>query len=446
MKRYIKNTLLGQILVVFGVLFVSNFSYAAEIKVTDISVDCIEDNSAEISWTTSAAKTKGIVYVGEDENNLNRTFRYSSYSKTHKVEITDLEEDRTYFYKIVVVESSGKQTELFVRSFETEDMKDTEKPDIEDFDMVFSSNQAALFRWKTNEETSAIIEYGKDSGAFDEKVTIGGYETINEKIVDGLESGKRYYARLTVYDRDKNKKSSSISFTAGSGKKSTAEVKITDIKPTSFNESLITANSVKISFKTSMPAQSEIVYGTDSNKLREKIVVSELRNVNHSIKIDGLKANTTYFYQIKVSGSFYNKKAETEVMSFRTGNLSNKFMNGSLVRGRGDTKVYFINGYTKAWISSGDIFTKLGYRSSWVIEVDPSELAEYEEIDKITSSSKHPNGALIKYANSPAVYLIEDGKKRPFGSAEAFNRRCLRWDWIMTVPDKERYTTGDYIS
>lgn len=446
MKSSIKNIFLFASVAVFGVFSVSNVSHAAEIKVTDIAVDCIEDSSAEISWTTSSVKTKGVIYVGEDENNLDRTFRYNSYSKAHKVEITDLEEDRTYFYKIVVIESSGKQTELFVRSFETEDMKDTERPEIEDFDMVFSSNQAALFRWKTNEESSAVIEYGKDSSALDKKVTIGGYETVNEKIVDGLDSGRKYYAKLTVYDRDKNKKSSTISFTVGSGKKSSADLKIIDIKPASFDQSLITSTSVKISFKTSMPAQSEIVYGTDSKKLKEKVAVSDFRNINHSIKIDGLKANTTYFFQIKASGSFYNQKGETGVMSFRTGDLCNKLMSGSLVRGRGDTKVYFINGYTKAWISSGEVFGKLGYRPSWVKEVDLADLEGYEEVDKITSSSKHPDGALIKYANSPAVYLIEDGKKRPFGSAEAFNKRGLRWDWIMTISDKEKYTTGDYIS
>lgn len=56
----------------------------------------------------------------------------------------------------------------------------------------------------------------------------------------------------------------------------------------------------------------------------------------------------------------------------------------------------------------------------------------------------HPDGALVKAQNSPTVYLLEDGTKRPFLSETAFNNYvadygfgALGWHSIITVPQEE---------
>lgn len=55
------------------------------------------------------------------------------------------------------------------------------------------------------------------------------------------------------------------------------------------------------------------------------------------------------------------------------------------------------------------------------------------------------DGALIKYPDSPAVYLLENGKKRPIKSETALQRLGYSWDNIVEVPIEEWYPDGQLI-
>jgi len=43
------------------------------------------------------------------------------------------------------------------------------------------------------------------------------------------------------------------------------------------------------------------------------------------------------------------------------------------------------------------------------------------------------------------VYDIENGKKRPFPSAESFLKKGYSWNRIMVISEKEKYRTGEYL-
>jgi hypothetical protein len=101
---------------------------------------------------------------------------------------------------------------------------------------------------------------------------------------------------------------------------------------------------------------------------------------------------------------------------------------------------------TKTWIENGTAFFGLGYKSSWVQEVDPTALKDYTENKSINNNKIHPDGTLIKYPGKSTVYFIEGNRKRPIGSAEAFMRNGFNWNWVMTVPNSERYGDGSYIN
>lgn len=59
----------------------------------------------------------------------------------------------------------------------------------------------------------------------------------------------------------------------------------------------------------------------------------------------------------------------------------------------------------------------------------------------------YPNGSLVKGANSPTIYLIKNGEKKPFANMSAL---ATRFDqkFIITIPETElkNYTTGSPIS
>ncbi|NCA80124.1 MAG: hypothetical protein EOM76_08075 [Sphingobacteriia bacterium] len=69
--------------------------------------------------------------------------------------------------------------------------------------------------------------------------------------------------------------------------------------------------------------------------------------------------------------------------------------------------------------------------------------------DQATSSSPYlfGDGEIIKADNSPAVYLIENGKKRAFSSGEIFEKLGYQWKSIIIVPEKviNLYNDGEAI-
>ncbi|MDD2646664.1 MAG: hypothetical protein PHV78_00085 [Patescibacteria group bacterium] len=53
-----------------------------------------------------------------------------------------------------------------------------------------------------------------------------------------------------------------------------------------------------------------------------------------------------------------------------------------------------------------------------------------------------PDGSLIKYASSPAIYVIDGGTKRAIPSMDVFNRLEYKQSNINTIPDAEWYPDG----
>ncbi len=122
-----------------------------------------------------------------------------------------------------------------------------------------------------------------------------------------------------------------------------------------------------------------------------------------------------------------------------------EFRSGSLVKGDGPA-VYYIENRTKRPIISDVVFLALGWDWNDITWLSDAFLADYPTGSPISSSSMHPDGSLVKYAGSPAVYLIDGGKKRPFASAAAFEANRYNWADVITIPDTETYPDGSPIT
>lgn len=103
----------------------------------------------------------------------------------------------------------------------------------------------------------------------------------------------------------------------------------------------------------------------------------------------------------------------------------------TLIKGP-DYKVYLTRGGRKHWITSGKLFTILGYSWKKVKEISRGEFENYLEGEIVS----YPDGTLAK-GTAPAVYLIENGKKREFTSATIFETLGYRWKDIEIIPDDE---------
>lgn len=107
---------------------------------------------------------------------------------------------------------------------------------------------------------------------------------------------------------------------------------------------------------------------------------------------------------------------------------------GTLVKGS-DATVWFVasNGKRKGFVSA-DIFLALGFKFNQVDQISDSDLNTVaKDTDLVDDKTKHPDGALIKCGNSPAVFAVIDDLRFPFASLEAFRSRGHSFDHILNV-------------
>lgn len=433
-----KKKILSIIVLSFSLLLFFS-SVRAEISFSNIEISNLKNGRANISWRTNE-ETKGDIYYGLDEENLDRYMGYSLFQKYHESVLTGLKKDKTYYYKIKAINQLGEEVETFIYNFSTKDMEDTVRPDFEESKILQVTHNAVAIRWITNEETKAKIYYSTDPDNLSKKATYGSYKKEHVKFIYKLKSDERYYLKIKAIDRDGNFRTKMLNFhTSSSGSSS---LKISNMEPRSLNSDLITSRTTTIKWKTNLISKGVVYYGTKSGKLNKKIYVSPLRALEHEAKLKGLLPNTTYYYKIKAYKSLYNKSKSTREMSFKTRTLENQYTIGTLVKGL-DPEVYVIkkNG-KKAWIKNEDVFLGLGYKWRMIKQISDDALNEYKETDDISSTKKHSDGTLIKYADKPGVYLIENGKKRPFFTEKAFTRKGYDWDDVITISSKKKYKTG----
>lgn len=107
---------------------------------------------------------------------------------------------------------------------------------------------------------------------------------------------------------------------------------------------------------------------------------------------------------------------------------------GALLQDKTTGGVYWVYEGTKAPIFDA-IFLKTRFKNKKIISAAKDELANYETVAPVTFI----DGELLKSTISPAVYLISDGKKRPFSSGEAFLGRGYKWENIIPVSPKVLY-------
>jgi len=135
----------------------------------------------------------------------------------------------------------------------------------------------------------------------------------------------------------------------------------------------------------------------------------------------------------------------TKDLSSYTVGSNIEFRDASLVKGDGPA-VYLVYNNMKRPIVSDVVFLALGYDWDDITWLSDAFLADYTTGAVVDSSTMHPDGQIVKYAGNSAVYLIDNGMKRPFASGAAYEANRYSWGDIITIPDTETYPNGSAIS
>jgi hypothetical protein len=152
---------------------------AQPLKITDgPRVEGVGDNWAVIAWTTNAGGSS-VVHYGTDRNNLSHTAQapYADVEKakqqTHRVRITSLKPNTTYYFVADSAQGEGTGTEAksATAQFTTKGAGQAEKAGgqkaealkVVDGPRVEGAGDTwAVIAWTTNTGGSSIVRYGTD--------------------------------------------------------------------------------------------------------------------------------------------------------------------------------------------------------------------------------------------------------------------------------------------
>lgn len=216
--------------------------------------------------------------------------------------------------------------------------EDTTVPVIGTVEISKATESSVVVSWKTNEKTVGKVEYGK-LNAFDKSSGFNGtYATSSERTLSGLDASSSYQYRLIVKDESGNE-----------------------------------ARSVDKSFTT---LSSEAVVEAD---LRFRIASSQLARVDGDPRVyyitkRGFKKwirNEEIFYS-------YQSNEWEDVVVVSPGDLD-IYPEVDLIRHRGDYKVYKMEGDTKRWIKTAEVFATLGYDWNDILSINDIEFNFYKE-------------------------------------------------------------------
>lgn len=104
---------------------------------------------------------------------------------------------------------------------------------------------------------------------------------------------------------------------------------------------------------------------------------------------------------------------------------------GELLRDKKTGAVYYVKNGIKNPIWHKQIL-KANYPNKHIIDVDQ------EEIEKLAAGwpIKFKDGELVKGSESPAVYVISNGQRRPIASGRVFEALGYKWENIITADQK----------
>jgi hypothetical protein len=168
-----------------------------------------------------------------------------------------------------------------------------------------------------------------------------------------------------------------------------------------------------------------IKYGADQNLIKDK-------NENVYLLENGQKRKFTSPQLFEYLGYKWENIKEDSDVDFYLNGADMIYPDGTLITGR-DNKMYLIENKQRKEISSSNLLKVLGYKKEDLISITEDEINHFPLGKKVA----YPEGTLLKAENSPAVYLIENGKRKEFTSAILFEKAGYDWNSIISVREDE---------
>ena len=256
-----------------------------------------------IIWTTDRYASSQVLY-GKTDALASQTSEDPTLNKTHYVEVTKLDPNTKYYYKVKSVDTYGNVVLGDLKYFVTS-QSGLSSPTIS---KVVASNitmNSAIISWETTTVTTSEIQYGK-SDTYGQTVDDQSLGSTTKHVIklENLESGIQYNFRAMGQGTASNWVASDNYVFSTVPVPVISSVTTSDAKPT----------EMTVSWKTNSPTDSYVDFGIGNFGSSQG--KSDL-TTDHSVTLTALSPDTAYQFRAK-SRDNYGNSTNSETSSFST--------------------------------------------------------------------------------------------------------------------------------
>ena len=177
------------------------------ILTSQIKIVGVTHKSAVIQWKTDEPSS-ATIHFGKDITTLDRSLADSKLNNKHNIQLTNLSENTTYYFKIVSSDAKENTSESDVVSFNTRNLPETSNAtENQTVGPIFKKEPVLLkalkdkliIEWETNEPTDYQIFYGIGSDRSLQKAE-GKKKKKHEVILTNLKQNQTYGFKIIVKD------------------------------------------------------------------------------------------------------------------------------------------------------------------------------------------------------------------------------------------------------
>ena len=308
MNKYVKY----MSILIMLMAFAATAAAAAQPVITAVTTDTPTASSVNITWTTDE-NSNSLVKYGDTSGTYPDNRSSGVMEISHSIELTGLNANMTYYYVVNSTNATGSSNESSVDHFTTASAADTTAPVITAVTAGTPTASSVNITWTTDENSNSLVKYGIISGTYPDNISSETMEISHSIELTGLNANTTYYYVVNSTDGSGNSnEGGELNFMTGAGSSSdTTPPTISDLENTT------TPDTATITWTTNEDSDSLVKYDTDSGAPYEYNKSSDTPEQDHSIKLTGLEADTTYYFKVNSTDGSGNS-IESSQSTFKT--------------------------------------------------------------------------------------------------------------------------------
>ncbi len=278
----------------------------------------LSPTSVIMEWNTDKPTISQVQY-GETDSLGEFSEWTESYEESASIFIDNLEAETKYYWEAISEDELGNETiddnqgEKY--SFTTPDFeKDTTEPEITNIEAKNITETSVEVTWDTDLDSNNFVEYGTTQDLGNLEGNVSASDTSHIVSLSDLEQDTKYYYKVMSADSEFGNLATSEM------NNFTTEADVTPPEISNLDHPVVDRNSATITWDTSKPATSQVAYGLEdfsqgyASETTDQI--ADLRE-EHSVVVDDLSSETTYYYQA-ISEDEAGNEQKSNIKSFTT--------------------------------------------------------------------------------------------------------------------------------